>query len=275
MTKQINGISKKHRALKELIRNDGPFAVAVSGGVDSTTLAAVACEVNPQTLLYHAVSAAVPESMTERLKAETEKRGWRLKLIETGEFKDPQYLSNPVDRCYFCKSNLYERIAELTDLTIVSGTNLDDLSDFRPGLKAAERQSVRHPFVEVGINKADIRLIAKEMGLDQFYDLPAAPCLASRIETGLPIDSNVLPLVDRVEELIRSTFSAETVRCRVRQSGLVIETDPISLEKVIRSKEKVLSGVHNIFEHRFKDEEILFEPYVMGSAFLKGENETQ
>ena len=105
--------------------------------------------------MLHAVSPAVPPHATARVRAHAERHGWALTVADAGEFDDPRYRANPVDRCYFCKSNLYDRIRSVTEGTVASGTNLDDLGDYRPGLKAAAERGVVHPFVEAGIDKAD------------------------------------------------------------------------------------------------------------------------
>ena len=112
------------------------------------------------------------------MKAHAETAGWRLRIIGAGEFDDPDYLKNPVNRCYFCKSNLYARIVTATDAVICSGANTGDLGDYRPGLGAAAEKQVRHPFIEAGIDKPVIRALAAKRGLDDLAVLPAQPCLA-------------------------------------------------------------------------------------------------
>ena len=115
-------------------------------------------------------------------------RAGRSTSIDAGEFADPRYRANPVNRCYFCKHNLYGTIATRFEGTILSGTNTDDLGDFRPGLKAADEHRVRHPFVEAGLAKSDVRALARELRLDDLAELPAAPCLSSRVETGIAVE---------------------------------------------------------------------------------------
>jgi uncharacterized protein len=138
-----------------------PAAIALSGGVDSMTLAFVAHRaMGKDVTMFHAASAAVPASATARVKDHAQRHGWNLRIVDAGEFADDRYLANPSNRCFFCKSNLYGTLAALTDAQLFSGTNLDDLGDWRPGLKAAEAQGVRHPFVEAEMTKADVRAMA-------------------------------------------------------------------------------------------------------------------
>ena len=120
----------------ETILADLPgLAIAVSGGVDSMTLAHAAHRAGPPGLLVvHALSPAVPAEATARVRDHATRFGWRLTEVDAGEFADPEYRANPVNRCYFCKTNLYDRIAHVTEGPIASGANLDDLGDYRPGL---------------------------------------------------------------------------------------------------------------------------------------------
>ncbi|MEZ5865710.1 MAG: hypothetical protein R3D25_17190 [Geminicoccaceae bacterium] len=172
-------------------------AIAVSGGVDSMTLAYLAHRALPeQVMLFHATSAAVPAEATERVRQHAARHGWRLEIIDAGEVADPRYGSNPPDRCFWCKTNLYAAIAQRTTAMIFSGANLDDLDDYRPGLRAAADHGVRHPWIEVAASKTVIRRIAAEHGLFELAVLPASPCLASRIETGIPVTVGALAAID-------------------------------------------------------------------------------
>ena len=212
-----------HNLRNELQRYD-QLAVAISGGVDSTTLAAVAHEVlGEAVMMVHAVSPAVPREATERVKLNASRFGWALTLVEAGEFTDKHYLQNPVNRCYYCKSNLYERIKQVWSSTVASGANVDDLGDYRPGLLAASEKQVVHPLIEAGIDKAAVRDIAESMQLDTVARLPAQPCLSSRIETGIAIDANDLAFVHRVEKHMEEVLGAGNHRCRITAAGVRIE----------------------------------------------------
>lgn len=203
------------------------LTIAVSGGVDSMTLAAVAHRRRPGSVtMIHAVSPAVPQAATDRVRSRADRDGWALTVTGAGEFEDARYRANPVDRCYFCKSNLYDRIRSLTPEVgvIASGANLDDLDDYRPGLRAAAERNVVHPFVEAGVTKAEVRRLARRHGLDEVAELPAQPCLSSRIETGLVIAAEDLAFVERAESRLAALLPPGSVlRCRVTHAGIVVE----------------------------------------------------
>jgi len=189
------------RLVATLDRHDR-LAIAVSGGVDSMTLAHVAwrCSRSRATMV-HATGPAVPAAARRRVEAHAASNGWPLVLLDAGEQRDERYRANPVDRCYYCKSNLYARIREATPDPIASGTNLDDLDDFRPGLRAAAERDVVHPYVEAAIDKADVYALAATLGLHDLERLPAQPCLASRVETGIAIAQEDLAFIDAVDPL--------------------------------------------------------------------------
>jgi uncharacterized protein len=250
-----------------LVNLNRPVAVAVSGGVDSMTLACVAHRVLlGQTRIMHAVSPAVPEDASARVRRYAEREGWSLTVFNAGEFDDARYLENPVDRCFFCKTHLYAAMAgQVSAGTILlSGTNLDDLSDYRPGLRAAAEHGVRHPYVEAGIDKQGVRGIAGALGLDDLAELPAAPCLSSRIETGIAINADVLQGVDRLEARIKEALDPETVRCRVVDGGIVIELDAMALQRL-----SLLERGRWVAQARalFGCERAGFEVYRRGRAF--------
>jgi uncharacterized protein len=261
--------------LQQCLYATGPLAVAVSGGVDSMTLAVVSHRVlgADQVQMFHAVSPAVPPEATIRVEGYAEREGWHLKIVDAGEFLDSRYMQNPANRCFFCKTNLYGSLAGLTTATLVSGTNYDDLGDYRPGLQAARDHGVRHPYVEAGIDKQGVRAIAHHLELDDLAELPAAPCLSSRIETGIMIDAVTLQTVNAVEKLLRDELKPQTVRCRVRRSGVSIELDQQALLAIPREQQRHLSArITALFQETGQDRPIEFRPYRMGSAFLRNLN---
>lgn len=257
--------------LKPVLQDCAPCVVAVSGGVDSLTLATLAHrELGHAAHMVHAVSPAVPPAATARVRALAEVEGWRLTVLGAGEFEDARYLENPANRCYFCKSHLYAALAAAVEGQIVSGTNLDDLDDYRPGLEAAREHGVRHPFVEARITKQGLREIARALGLGDIADLPAAPCLASRVETGLPIVDRSLGFVDAAETLLRERLAPETVRCRLRRAGVVIELDPTTHARLDDAHRAMLHAeLAGLARRHGVAGDIAFAPYQRGSAFLR------
>jgi uncharacterized protein len=226
-------------------------------------------------IAVHATSPAVPGEATLRVRDQAAAEGWPLRVIEAGEFQDPRYRANPVDRCFFCKTNLYAAIRHVTDRQIVSGANLDDLGEYRPGLNAAREHAVRHPYVETRIDKAEVRRLARGLGLPEIADLPSAPCLSSRIETGIRIEPDTLAFVHTVESLVGQQIGAgdasRAVRCRVRARGIVVELDPSSLEALDASCRARLTGrIAAAVPERLAGRTIAFAPYRNGSAFLVG-----
>ncbi|MCC7547865.1 MAG: hypothetical protein IT532_08870 [Burkholderiales bacterium] len=246
------------------------IAVAVSGGVDSLTLAAFAHRNLPgRVAMYHAVSPAVPREGTQRTRELAVREGWTLQVIDAGEFENESYRANPVNRCFYCKSSLYGAIRPLTTAQIVSGTNLDDLGEYRPGLIAAREHGVRHAFVEAAMNKVKVRALARELGLGDVAELPSSPCLSSRVETGIAIDPDVLASIHATERLVSAELDPRTVRCRVRAGAIVVELDTAALERLDRSRSQALAeAVREIFSATHAHTPVRFEAYRTGSAFL-------
>ena len=260
------------RRLSEALATiDRGIAVAVSGGIDSLTLATAAHEARVDVEMFHAVSAAVPGDATARVERLAAERGWRLHVVEAGEFDDADYVANPTNRCFFCKTNLYGTIARHTSAQMVSGAIVDDLGEYRPGLDAARNRAVRHPYLEAGVDKRTVRALARALGLGDLSELPAAPCLSSRVETGIAIRPEVLRAIHAIERDLAGDFPKGTVRCRVRAGGVVLELDPATLAALDAPRR---AAVERDVTQRFGDlvpsTALSFSAYRNGSAFLPG-----
>ncbi len=257
--------------LKAIVAASHRLAVAVSGGVDSMTLAVAAGRWRAEPVIaMHAVSPAVPPAATARVREHAAREGWELRVIDAGEFADAAYMANPANRCFFCKTNLYATMTSVHDGMLASGTNTDDLGDWRPGLAAAEAHGVRHPFVEAGIDKVGVRALARRFGLDDLAELPAAPCLSSRVETGIAIDPVVLAAIDRVETTVRERLNPETVRCRQRREGIVVELDDDSLSRMASAAHATLrQDIAALCRHAGLGDTVGYAAYRRGSAFIR------
>jgi len=199
-------ITQRERLIKTL-RGYGRVAVAFSGGIDSTVVAQAAYEaLGDATIAVTAVSESLATGELEEAQELAQKIGIRHRVIYTKEFTDPNYRRNDSDRCYFCKSELYGRLSVmLNDLgveVIASGANTDDMGDHRPGLRAASEHSVRHPLQECGLNKGDVRALARAWGLPT-WDKPATPCLSSRVAYGEDPTPERVHMIDQAEQWLR------------------------------------------------------------------------
>ena len=262
--------------LSAYLKAQGPFAVAASGGVDSMTLAVVAHRVDPRTEVFHAMSPAVPDQATARVERYAELEGWNLRIVDAGEVEDPDYVANPANRCYYCKTHLYDTLTERTSLTVASGTNMDDLGDYRPGLIAAQEHNVVHPYVEADINKEELRAIARTLKLYDLHDLPAAPCLSSRVTTGIAINVDMLPVINKTEQALWRSLQMylplKGVRCRVRPEEISVQVETsAAIDPQSDYGDEARNIVNRIFSaHGFSDylKTVSIEPYQRGSAFL-------
>ena len=241
-------LDAKEARLRAIVRELGSCVVAFSGGVDSALMLHVAA----QELGERAVGiTARSESLAEReyagALAFAGSVGARHEVIETRELADPDYAANPVDRCYYCKRELYGTLAAIARerglAAIVDGYNRDDEGDWRPGRRAAREYAVRSPLYEAELRKDDVRALARKLGLE-VWDKPALACLSSRFPYGTPITLELLRQVDRAEQAIHD---AGLRACRVRHHGEIarIEVPPEEIAAVTEPsrREQIVAGV--------------------------------
>ena len=261
----------KIQVLQGILQQIDKVTVAVSGGVDSMTLAYVAHQtLGRKAKMVHATSSAVPSADTRRIQKYAKEQGWQLELVQTGEMQDMAYRNNPVNRCYHCKSALYSTLKSLDFGQVVSGTNMDDLSDYRPGLIAANEKAIRHPFVEADIDKATIRRIAQHYQLADIAFLPASPCLASRVETGVFIQPEQLDLINRVETSLRQQINAENIRCRLLAQRLVLQIDEDELSTLHETLiNRIIADTESMASEVGLTLPVDVAPYKRGSAFVR------
>ena len=225
---------ERERALVAWLRAHGPVLLGFSGGVDSAYLASVAVEaLGPDGVLaVIGRSASYPESQWRTAREVAALCGVPVEEIATYELDDPEYAANPSDRCFFCKRELWGRLAPLAGargMRLIDGTNADDLADWRPGARAPADHAVRSPLAELGFTKAEIRQLSHGRGLPT-ADQPSAPCLASRLPYGTPVTSARLFQVERAESALRVRGVAGDLRVRHHGAIARIELAPDQIE---------------------------------------------
>ena len=239
----------KHQQLKSVIRGCQSAVIAFSGGVDSSLVCAVAHEVlGEQAVAVTAISQTYPPEEIEWAKKAARHIGIKHMTIITNELEDPNFAANPPERCYYCKSELLRKLdevrKELGFEKIFDGTNFDDFSDYRPGIRALREFGVRSPLAEAGLTKKEVRELATEYDLPN-ADKPANPCLASRIPFGQEIKPEKLERIAKGEEFIRSLGFC-VVRVRDHDELARVEVGKEELQRVLRLSGKIESSLKRL-----------------------------
>jgi uncharacterized protein len=230
-------MAAKRDRLLDILRGYGGVAVAYSGGIDSTVVAKAArLALGDAAIAVTAVSASLASGELEEAEQLAKLIGIRHRVIQTAEFQDPNYVRNAPNRCYFCKTELYDQLErllpELGVALIANGANTDDTGDWRPGMKAAGEHHVKSPLIEADLSKAEIRQLAQHWGLPT-WDKPATPCLSSRIAYGLEVTPERVRQIDASERFLHQHGFRE-VRVRYPQPDVVrIEVPKAEIPRLV------------------------------------------
>jgi len=245
-------VDEKYGSLQEILRSLRKVVVAYSGGVDSTFLLRAAVEAlgAENVLACIGVSPSLARSQYDRAVDSARAMGAELREVNVHEILDGKYAANNPDRCFHCKSHLYQALWDVAHQTgfpaVVCGSNFDDQDDFRPGNQAAAALNVGCPLMEAQMTKEDIRALSRRLGLAT-ADIPASPCLASRLSYGLRVTSERLAQVERAEEFLKRLGFSE---CRVRHHDTIarIEVKPEDFPRVLSdsTRSQILTGVKDL-----------------------------
>lgn len=226
----------KEQRLRETLRAMESALIAFSGGVDSSYVALVATqELGERALCVTGISASLAAREREETERLAARFGLRHEIIATDEMNDARYTANAPNRCFFCKDELYAKLAPLAHTRrfsfIIDGSTTDDLGDYRPGRRAASAHAVRSPLIEVELNKQEVRELSRRAGLPT-WDKPASPCLSSRIAYGTPVTIERLRTIESGEEIMRALGFRE-FRVRHHDDLVRLEIAPAELDRAL------------------------------------------
>jgi pyridinium-3,5-biscarboxylic acid mononucleotide sulfurtransferase len=237
-----DALEEKEQRLRSLVRSYDSLIVAFSGGADSAYLAYVAHnELGERALAVTGDSASYPTFQRELADRLTKQFGIPHEIVFTEEFEDTNYTSNPPNRCYYCKNELYAKLAELAQTRgfaiICDGSNADDVGDYRPGRQAAREIGVQSPLEECGLTKAEIRELSRRRGLPTWNE-PASACLSSRVPYGQVVTIEKLSMVDKAEIALKELGFRQV---RVRHHGEVARIE-VAEEELPRALDSEMAG---------------------------------
>lgn len=244
----MSDLAVKRQQLLDYIAAFDSCAVAFSAGVDSTVVAQAAFDVlADRAVAVTATSPSLAAGELDQARELAEQIGIRHEVIETREFEQPEYRRNSPDRCYHCKDELYEQLGRLAPQlnveVLLNGANLDDLGDYRPGMRAASEHEVKSPLADCGLTKSEVRQLAADWGLP-IWDKPASPCLASRVAYGLEVTPERLARIDRAEQFLRAQGLSPL---RVREHAGDLARIEVSVEVLAELTQSPLAEEVNLY----------------------------